>query len=189
MEIAISIIKACVLICCLSPAAAFAQQARQADTLSPEDLGAKKYVFQSKAPKGSVVVFRTDQYENDRLIYRFESISNTPSEKDTEKVVFIDWTRIRGTRAYALITNGGNGEPPPGLAMHTINFSVHPAMFKIVFDNLQYNPQKEPKTAMTYVYAMANERYEDVRRRVPELPQLSSNAWTYALVYPIAQPQ
>src|SRR5262245_25772917 len=42
------------------------QELKQADTLSPGDLGIKKYTFEAQAPEGSVVVFREEEYRDDR---------------------------------------------------------------------------------------------------------------------------
>jgi len=164
----------------LLSAAACGPQAKQAASLSPEDLGAKKYVFQALAPKGSVVVFRQEEYSNADLVRRYETISNTPREKHVENVLFIDWTILRGRTTYTLKTDTGGGELT-SVVWRGSQFSEKPPKFEIVFEETKDG--KGTHIVRTFIFSMANEKYEDVKKRIPALPNDPLNGWTYSQPY------
>ena len=161
---------------CLLVASAFGQEVTPADTLSPSDIGAYKYLFESKAPKGSVVVYRAERFEDGRLTNRYEKVSNTPNEKHVEEVILFLSDFLRGTPTTKLSDTAG-GSLPSTYQMQSIEtFSKPESRLKITFlDKLV-----KATTSLVFIYTIKNESFDEVKRRVPKLPALSKDEWTYA---------
>lgn len=154
----------------------FAQNAEESTVLSPEDLGIKKYIFQAMAPADSVVVFRQDQYSNDRLVDRYETVSNTPKEKHTERVMFIDWRFLRGETAYSLGVSGSFGELK-SVRWKSSEFSS--PILKICFEDSSDNGD----SIRSYIFTIGIQTYADAIARVPNLPKNLADAWTFSQFY------
>lgn len=187
----IAVLSALVIALFLLPAAAFAQQARVSDTLSPEDLGIEKYVFETTPPKGSVAVFRMEEYIDGVLLFRREVISGCPGVKRSEKVLLVDWGSIRGnTDGASLITGMWRINLPPGAFMEGSRFQTKKEPeFKINFLVRENGRQTE----RTFIFDIRNESYTDAKRRIPGLCPQFPAGWVFAYAsdapHPPAQPE
>ncbi len=130
------------------------QQAREVVIGGPQTQGSKEYIFQSNAPKGSLVVFRRDVYLNDKLIDRYEVISKTPAGVQFQKTVLINSGGIK--------VDDGNMYLPSAFTQKAVAFSSKPACVRTVFEGFGNNQT----WAVTYIFTMRNEPFEDVVRRV-----------------------
>lgn len=164
----------------LLSATAFSQQLKKAKTLSPEDLGIQKYIFQCTPKKGFVVIFRIDEYADARLVSSFEVVTNG---LDTQTLLLIDSQKLKnlvdgtpglgyppsGTRVSYVFLMAGGSEVIRGFNLREwpSNNPKKPKL-KFVFEN--------PKThlAKTFIYTMTSERYEDVEKQYHQKLQVGS---------------
>jgi len=80
--------------CLLHAPVCFAQQVEIAASLSPEDLGAYKWVFTGTAPKDSVIVFRVTtvrEWSGGKVETRiYDTVHYSPGKEQSASVFFID---------------------------------------------------------------------------------------------------
>ena len=154
-------------------AAAISQEVRLADHLAPEDLGIQKYIFESKAPAGSVVVFRRDEYQDDRLVTRREIVSNTPTEKKVQSVLFIDWSVLKIGNGFEL--RGGGFDPLALLTARPSSSGFNAGTLEFKFDDaIDGRPM-----VRRVVFTMSHEKYADANQRIPQLRTDRSTTWSY----------
>jgi len=164
-----------------------AQEVRPADTLTPEDFGATKFVFEATAREGEVVVFRQDEYRDDgKLRNRFEGISNPTKlgEKHMEYVLLINRGFFAGqdlSGPYVIRTRSGTVNVEASrLGSTQFNNpdkgSGKPAQATIVFETV-----KDGKNLKrTFIYSIFVEPYASVKQRHPKLPDDLSHGWGYS---------
>lgn len=163
----------------LSTPLASAQELKKADSLSPEDLGIKKYTFEVEAPEGCVIVFREEEYRDDQQVGIRELITHSSKQKHIETVLFFDWTKLGGDwtkRQFTLRTSSGDRNLAAGsLQFH--EWRLDPPSLKFVINHAE----APTPFATTFLLSMTVERYETVKKRIPNLPpQRKDSGWTYA---------
>jgi hypothetical protein len=164
-----------------------AQEVRRADSLTPEDFGATKFLFEAAPHEKQVVVFRQDEYLDGKLRSRFERIFNPskPGEKDTEYVLLIDrgfFSDQFSRGPYVVQTRTGSIKVDSSKLVSTAwdntgKVSGKPVEAKVIFNTTHDGKTSERK----FVYSIFIEGYDSVKQRHSKLPEQSDGTgWTYA---------
>lgn len=161
---------------CHGPAEVSPVAIRQAESLSPGDIEARKYLFEAQAGKDQVVVFRSEKYWNAKLTDRIDMISNQRNQKLTFPVLIFDRT------FFSQFT----GVPQRGylFKMPTTEWDVNESLRSSGgnLGNMTFVFQDDIRTSneIKIVLSIFTESYEKAKRDVPNLsPDEPNGNWTY----------
>lgn len=159
---------------------AFAQAVRPADSLSPEDLGGHKYIFEAQAAAGQVVVFRRERFDDGKLAERYDTISNRRDKNQVYEVLLLDlWTLSGGhAEGYTLKSPGSVGHIDTA-KLHSADCSSNPPMVTLIFHATADREPAERKV----VFTIFTESYQDSKHRFPNLPSDADPSQWWASSY------
>lgn len=147
----------------------------EADTLSPDDLGIGKYVFEAKVPAGKVMVLRCTEERNGRKVNEgLESIQYSNGGLAREVVLVYDQFQFpfadRGKKEVRIRAMAGDA--------HFANRRC--ASRAISPGRLTLKITGEDKELVILTYECTIEDYETAKKRVPDLPAMSPDVtWTF----------
>ncbi|WP_042725883.1 hypothetical protein [Chthoniobacter flavus] len=161
----------------------------KAETVTPEDLGFTKYIFEATAHAGDLVVFREDEYDDGKLKSRFETIAHPSATggKHSESVLLMDWGFLSAQSRGPL---GGSYQLRAASSTHYLDLArlmetastndvdaqSHTAQARFTFETLE----SRKRVVKKFVFSIFTEAYDSVKHRHPSLPAAAAGGWVSA---------